>query len=81
VTRSFEYWRIAFAALRANWFRAALTALGVVIGVAALIAVTAISAGAQQEVSSSINRLGGNVVNVDGEFISIGTTSPRLSQW
>jgi putative ABC transport system permease protein len=74
VTRSFEYWRIAFAALRANWFRAALTALGVVIGVAALIAVTAISAGAQREVSSSIQRLGGNVVNVDGEFISIGTT-------
>jgi putative ABC transport system permease protein len=74
VTRSLEYWRIAFAALRANWFRAALTALGVVIGVAALIAVTAISAGAQREVSSSIKRLGGNVVNVDGEFISIGTT-------
>jgi putative ABC transport system permease protein len=74
VTRSFEYWRIAFAALRANWFRAALTALGVVIGVAALIAVTAISAGAQRQVSSSIKRLGGNVVNIDGEFISIGTT-------
>jgi putative ABC transport system permease protein len=73
VTRSFEYWRIAFAALRANWFRAALTALGVVIGVASLIAVTAISAGAQRQVSSSIKRLGGNVVNVDGEFISVGT--------
>src|SRR5262249_26904143 len=74
VTRSLEYWRIALGALRANWFRAALTALGVVIGVAALIAVTAISAGAQREVSSSIQRLGGNVVNIDGEFISIGTT-------
>lgn len=74
MTRSFEYWRIALGALRANWFRAALTALGVVIGVAALIAVTAISAGAQREVSTSIQRLGGNVVNIDGEFISIGTT-------
>ena len=29
-----EYSRIALAALRANWFRAILTALGVVIGVA-----------------------------------------------
>jgi putative ABC transport system permease protein len=69
-----EYWRIALAALRANWFRAALTALGVVIGVASLIAVTAVSAGAQSEVSSSIRRLGGSVINVDGEFISVGTT-------
>ena len=46
VTAAREYWRIALAALRANWFRAVLTALGVVIGVASLIAVTAVSAGA-----------------------------------
>jgi putative ABC transport system permease protein len=65
--------RIALASLRANWFRAVLTALGVVIGVAALIAVTAVSAGAQKEVADSIRRLGGNVIKVDGEFIAIGT--------
>jgi putative ABC transport system permease protein len=68
-----EQWRIALASLRANWFRAALTALGVVIGVASLVAVTAISAGARVEVADSIRRLGGNVIKVDGEFISIGT--------
>ena len=68
-----EQWRIAFASLRANWFRAALTALGVVIGVASLVAVTAISAGARVEVADSIRRLGGNVIKVDGEFITIGT--------
>jgi putative ABC transport system permease protein len=44
-----------------------------VIGVAALVAVTAVSAGAQAEVAKSIRRLGGNVVKVDGEFITIGT--------
>ena len=43
------------------------------IGVAALVAVTAVSAGAQAEVAKSIRRLGGNVVKVDGEFITIGT--------
>jgi putative ABC transport system permease protein len=69
-----EQWRIALGALRANWFRAALTALGVVIGVASLVGVTAVSAGAQTEVRDSIRRLGGNVVKVDGEFITIGTT-------
>jgi len=69
----FEYWRIALGALRANWFRALLTALGVVIGVASLIAVTAVSAGASRDISNSIRRLGANVVVADGEFISVGT--------
>jgi putative ABC transport system permease protein len=65
--------RIALGALHANWFRAVLTALGVVIGVASLIAVSAVTAGAQRQVSDSIRRLGANVILVDGEFISIGS--------
>jgi len=73
MTTLFEHGRIALSSLRANWFRAALTALGVVIGVASLVAVTAVSAGAQKEVADSIRRLGGNVIKVDGEFITIGT--------
>jgi putative ABC transport system permease protein len=73
VTRFLENARIALGSIRANWFRALLTALGVVIGVASLIAVTAVSAGAQRDVADSIRRLGANVVVVDGEFISIGT--------
>ena len=73
MTATLENWRIAVGALRANWFRAVLTAIGIVIGVASLIAVTAVSAGAKKEVADSIRRLGGNVVKVDGEFISIGT--------
>ncbi len=73
MTAHLENWRIALWALRANWFRAMLTALGVVIGVASLVAVTAVSAGAQTEVADSIRRLGANVVLVDGEFITVGT--------
>lgn len=68
-----ELVRIALDALHANWFRAALTALGVVIGVASLVAVTAVSAGAQRQVADSIRRLGSNVIQVDGEFVTIGT--------
>ena len=68
-----ELWRIAIGALRANWFRAILTALGVVIGVASLVAVTSVSAGAQAQVADSIKRLGANVVLVDGELITVGT--------
>ncbi len=68
-----EQARIALGALRANWFRAVLTALGIIIGVASLIAVAAVSAGAQREVAASIRRLGSNVILVDGELITIGT--------
>ena len=69
----FEHVRIAVGALQSNWFRAALTALGVVIGVASLVAVTAVSAGARAHVADSIRRLGANVVLVDGELVSVGT--------
>src|SRR5262245_15442906 len=79
MTAIVENWRIAVGSLRANWFRALLTALGVVIGVASLIAVSAVSAGAQADVAASIDRLGGNVIKVDGEVITSGarTTSDR----
>ena len=68
-----ENFRIAFGALRANWFRAVLTALGIVIGVGSLVAVSAVSAGAQAGVAQSLRLLGANLVSVDGEFISVGT--------
>jgi putative ABC transport system permease protein len=73
MTTFVEHWRIALGSIRANWFRAILTALGIVIGVASLIAVTAVSAGAQRDIADSIRRLGANVVVVDGEFVSVGT--------
>src|SRR5207237_963153 len=74
MSTTLENFQLAFAALRANWLRAVLTALGIVIGVGSLIAVTAVSAGAQKQVAESIRRLGSNVVLVDGEFITIGTS-------
>ena len=68
-----EQLRIATTALRANWFRAMLTALGVIIGVGSLVAVNAVSAGASKAVGDSIRRLGSNVILVDGELIAVGT--------
>jgi putative ABC transport system permease protein len=73
VTTTIENVRLALGALWANWFRATLTALGVVIGVASLVTVSAVSAGAQAGVAQSIRLLGANLVSVDGEFISVGT--------
>ena len=59
-------WRTAFhLALRALWrnrLRAVLTALGVIIGVAAVITMVAIGAGAQQRVADTLQSLGTNTL-------------------
>ena len=47
-------WTIALRALRRNLMRSALTMLGIIIGVAAVIAMVAIGTGAKEQVASSI---------------------------
>jgi putative ABC transport system permease protein len=54
----------AFEALRANKSRAALTTLGIVIGVAAVIAIVALGQGSTAAVTSQISNLGTNVITV-----------------
>ncbi len=53
---------VALRALRRNLMRSLLTALGVVIGVAAVITIVSIGAGARAEVEEQVNRLGHNVM-------------------
>jgi len=48
--------------LRANKMRTGLTILGIVIGVAAVIAMLAIGQGASNSISSSINSIGTNLL-------------------
>jgi macrolide transport system ATP-binding/permease protein len=55
-----EATRTALRALRANLFRSMLTLLGIVIGVASVIAMLAIGDGARQAVIDSISTLGTN---------------------
>ncbi len=56
--------RSALQSLVTNKLRSALTMLGVIIGVAAVIALVAIGNGAQERVTSSILSLGSNLVTV-----------------
>ena len=56
--------RLALRALRANTLRSALTMLGIVIGVAAVIAMVAVGAGAQARISEQIESLGSNLLLV-----------------
>ena len=55
---------VALRALRVNAMRSALTMLGIVIGVAAVIAMVAVGAGAQDRVSRQIESLGANLLIV-----------------
>jgi putative ABC transport system permease protein len=64
-----EFLSIAFAALRANLLRSLLTMLGIVIGVAAVIAMVAIGDGAQASVKNRIERLGTTTLQIDATFV------------
>jgi putative ABC transport system permease protein len=56
--------KIALNALAVQKMRAALTALGVIIGVAAVAATMSIGAGAKQSVQSQVQSLGSNLLTV-----------------
>lgn len=60
----FESFRIALRALGSNKARSALTMLGVIIGVAAVILLVAIGSGVQQEITGQIEDLGSNLLFV-----------------
>ncbi len=54
--------RIALRALRVNKLRSILTMLGIIIGVAAVITMIAVGAGAQAQVEEQIKSLGSNLI-------------------
>jgi len=56
--------RIAGRSLRVNKLRSALTMLGIIIGVAAVIAMVGVGAGAQARVAEQIQSLGSNLIIV-----------------
>jgi putative ABC transport system permease protein len=67
---------IAMSALRANKLRSALTMLGVIIGVAAVIAMVAIGRGAQESVKARIAALGTTLITVNpGQAFGRGVAS------
>jgi putative ABC transport system permease protein len=59
-----ENFRIAGRALRVNKLRSTLTVLGIVIGVAAVVCMVSVGAGAQLDVSEKIRTLGANLLMV-----------------
>ncbi len=64
-----EMLRVAAQSIRANFFRAFLTMLGIIIGVAAVITMVALGTGAQRAINEQLDSLGSRVLSV------------RTSQW
>jgi putative ABC transport system permease protein len=65
--------KVALRALRRNTMRSILTALGIIIGVGAVIAMVSIGNGAKSQVEAQVASLGENVITVfPGSFTSGG---------
>jgi putative ABC transport system permease protein len=78
---AFENVRIALHGLAANKMRAALTMLGIIIGVAAVIAMIALGEGARQKTLKQIESLGTNLLLVQSERKRIGQSRGKAATW
>ncbi|MFG1690947.1 ABC transporter permease [Gemmatimonadota bacterium] len=77
-----EIFWVALTAIRANALRSILTTLGIVIGVAAVIAMVALGEGASRRVEDQIQRMGTNVLTIRGgqsQFRGMHGGSERLT--
>ncbi|MGD0904607.1 MAG: ABC transporter permease, partial [Terracidiphilus sp.] len=63
-TRAWQTAVIALRALRRNKMRSVLTALGIIIGVASVVAMVAVGNGAQARITSQVAALGQNLLSV-----------------
>lgn len=75
-----EILRVAFQSIHANFFRAILTMLGIIIGVAAVIAMLAAGAGAQKRIDDQIAALGANILTINASrFFSMGVARDQMT--
>jgi macrolide transport system ATP-binding/permease protein len=68
-------WRIfrtALTALRRNVMRSVLTCLGIIIGIAAVIAMMEIGSGSARSIEQTIASLGASVIQIDPADVTIG---------
>ena len=71
--------RTALYALRGNWMRSALTSLGVIIGIAAVIVMVSIGQGTQAEIDKMVSGLGSQRLDI-GSAGGTGPGGARLAQ-
>src|SRR5947199_1489367 len=68
--------RVALRALRRNLLRSVLTALGIIIGIGAVVTIVSIGNGAKAQIEANVAALGTNIVTVfPGSFTQGGMRS------
>ena len=76
--------RLALSAIVRNKLRAALTVLGILIGVTAVVLVTALAGGASESVGSQIDNFGSNILFINPESVQSsgvrGKVTGRLTE-
>ncbi len=73
-----ETLRIALLSIRGNIFRTALTMLGIIIGVAAVITMVALGTGAQRAIDEQMAALGGDILSIQtSSWFSRGVARDR----
>jgi putative ABC transport system permease protein len=76
--------RLALSAIARNKMRAALTVLGILIGVTAVVMVTALAGGASQSVGNQIDAFGSNILFINPESVQSsgarGKVTGRLTE-
>lgn len=72
---------MALRALRRNIMRSVLTCLGIIIGIAAVIAMMEIGQGTSHSIQQTIASIGANVIQVDPSSVFIGGVSSGGGGW
>jgi len=72
---AFRVLTMALHALRRNVMRSVLTCLGIIIGIAAVIAMMEIGSGSSHSIEQTISSLGANVIQMDPADTSVGGVS------
>ena len=67
--------RMALQALRRNLMRSALTCLGIIIGIAAVIAMMEIGGGSSRSIEQAISSLGASVIQIDPADVTVAGVS------
>ena len=75
VKTSYRVFRLASHALRRNVMRSVLTCLGIIIGIAAVIAMMEIGRGSSYSIEQTIASLGANVIQIDPSDTAVGGVS------
>jgi macrolide transport system ATP-binding/permease protein len=72
IKSAFRIFKTALHALRRNVMRSVLTCLGIIIGIAAVIAMMEIGGGSSRSIEQAIASLGASVVQIDPADVTVG---------